>query len=218
MARTYLELQTEVLDHGFSPNRYRARVKRWLNDALGKVARRVNLPTEDVTSPISAVAGTSSYALPSDLVRIDSLRVARSPRDIILTPEDRQTLDTLDQVRGLPTRYALDGQNVVLWPIPDAAYTVNLRYQRVPGQLVDDTNVSPLANEYDDLLICYALWRAYRSEDDAEMARDYERQWRDGLLEIGGDLHGRDPNHVRQVAGMLDVWGDDVPSEPDVTF
>jgi hypothetical protein len=48
-AQTFLNLQDEVLAHGFSATAYRTRVKRWLNEGQWRAARALGL-REHVTT------------------------------------------------------------------------------------------------------------------------------------------------------------------------
>ena len=205
--RTFLELQDEVLAHGFNASRYRPRVKEWLNDAAGRFLRRVEIPARLGSATITTVAGQREYDLPTNMVRVETVRRAGSDPDEHLLSAPFAELDAAGDTRGQPSRYALTGTKLLLHPTPSGVETLTLRMWGLPARMVADIDPSPLEPEYDELLIEYALSRAYRAEDDPEMATFHWQQYEREFARAKFEIENRDPNEVRQVPGMFAVWG-----------
>jgi hypothetical protein len=85
-----------------------------------------------------------------------------------MTPD---ALDAMPAASGRPQRYALAAEGIKLWPTPDAVYSLSVRYFRDPTDMAADADVSILPADWHDLMVTFALSRAYRAEDDAEMAQ-----------------------------------------------
>lgn len=77
-------------------------------------------------------AGTRNYSLPADLVMLDSLKVVDTSDYIVLRQRRWDELEDRDRQTsasdGVPTRYALYGNILRLYPWPDAAYTLVASY------------------------------------------------------------------------------------------
>lgn len=214
--RTFKVLQDEVLDHGFDANVYRGRVKRWLNDGLRRLQRRLEIGDNQSEATIDAAIGVSSYPLPADFVRIAREDTSGGLRVVLAGGADAPVrevtlgeIDARDETeRGQPVFFALTAASLVVWPTPDAAVTLKLRYWSGPPTMVADTDVPDLPDEFAELLVSYALARAYKSEDDFEASAFHQQEWERDLVRMGTDTQYRSRG-PKQVEGMLAVWGDD---------
>lgn len=201
----FLELQNEVLAHGFDQTVYRARVQRWLNEAQSRIARILELPNQYGTATITTVVGTETYNLPSDVVRINGVTNASSPSELtyVEDPADIAYNNQAGQSVGEPQYYTLSsGTTIRLSPIPDAVYSLTLDYYKAPSALSADTDVSTIPSDYHDVMISYALSRAYRSEDDMQMSQFFYSEFMRDLQMLGTDRQSVVRDGPRQVPGM----------------
>jgi hypothetical protein len=202
-AITFLDLQNEVLAHGFNASRYRERVKRWLNEGLHRVARYVAVSPQ--TEALTTVAGESSIELPTGFLRVEALTQDEDNGALAqLTPvEFAHTLPS----SGRPSEYTVSGGYLYLAPSPDRAYSLTLRYWGNPSDFVndDDTFIDvgmPAAmNDYSMLLVSWALSRAYRAEDDAEMSRFHKMEFAEDLNLLKGDVQLSTRGSKRTIGG-----------------
>jgi hypothetical protein len=200
MAYTFLQLQDEVLAYGFSATAYRARVQRWLNEAQHAAIRRVPDRDNLTSSTTSTISGTVAYSLPSDFARLESVvrTVDRAP----LHPISIDWMDTLSAASGTPQLYALDDQGLNLYPTPDGVYALKLRYWKDPVDMAGDTDVPSLPAAHQDILVSYAVSRAFRAEDDQERAVAFMQDFERGITEMAADRRGEVNDGNRQVPGM----------------
>ena len=56
--------------------------------------------------------------------------------------------------------------NIHLWPRPDKAYALLLRYKKRPSELVNSTDVPLLPQEFRELLVIGAAFRIFEIKDD----------------------------------------------------
>ena len=149
------QLQAEVEAHGFDPNVYGARIINYLNDAYALVCRRVDYYIDEATYPFSTVANQINYPLPAGWARIRD--VSDTTRDILIQPVTLRQLDNSGVPSlGPPQFYALDGANLHLWPTPDTAYTLQLRYWLMPTPLANATDIPTLPSDWHRILAEYA--------------------------------------------------------------
>lgn len=137
-----------------------ALIARFLNDIIDDMNRRQVWLFNLVTSPnISTVAGTPSYSIPSDFLRIYNARKTDS-LDYQLSILGQKTLDTLFQsqrdINGYP--YTLTIRNtfregtVSLFPVPDAVYTISINYFKLIPRLTSDASTLDLPVHYESVV------------------------------------------------------------------
>jgi hypothetical protein len=198
-----IALRQEVLNHGFDPLLFASRINTYINDAQSLIARRVDYYVDETQFDFSAAVGTSKYALPANLARIRSLR--DTSRQIEMQEVGLRQIDRSSLSNGAPAYYAIDGQNVHLYPTPDnTTYTMELRYWLMPGTLVNDTDVPSLPLDYHHMLWVYATWICYEAEDDAQMGQYWMTRFEKELAEFAADQKFPSTDSATQVAGMWD--------------
>lgn len=97
-------------------------------------------------STFATVAGTEFYAaptIPSDIVQIDSLRLTVNGRQVVMTEwgyGELEAIATTTNTQAQPVAWAWYADQIRLYPVPDAAYTVTLSYQRAIAAPTLDTD------------------------------------------------------------------------------
>lgn len=159
-----------------------AQIIRAANDARRKLIRR--LPKEYLrkTSTISVVQGTTTYSLASDVQEPLLFRYTSSNAEYIVRKVDseREFYDLLysaSAAQNKPTHYFDAGRDnsgyrqVILYPTPDASYTVNYTYYKDPSRT--ELTTSDLATEIPDVpsylqdaLVSGTIWLFLMTVDD----------------------------------------------------
>jgi len=203
---TYLELQNEVLEHQFSDGKYRPLVKKWLNQAQRRAVIESESRTQEESSSITTSAGDATYELPANFARMIDL--FNSETHQLPQPLDIREYDNLSKSEGQPYAYAVIGNQITFYPTPNAAYPFTLRYWRLPADMVAETDQPEIPVQYHELLIAYAMKKAFQREDDLQMAQAWEAQWEKGILKMRGEVQADVFDGPRQVAGSFaDVHG-----------
>jgi hypothetical protein len=200
--RTYLQLQDEVLAHGFGA-RYRPRVKVWLNEALGKLARQSSSAGLEVEVAVQVAPGVTSYSIPG---LVSTVIDVRDPNGFHLTNVSRQDVDTFPVATGAPGVYTIFQGRLLIAPIPTTATQLTVRYRGRPSRMTFDSDVTGIPSEFEDLLVHYALWHAYLGEDDPEMGNVHKQEWAEGVAEFRRDAQMEDESESRQIQGMMSRW------------
>lgn len=203
---TFVQLYTEVLDHGFDATSYTSRVKTWLNEAQAIIARRLQIRELEVQSTVTTTAGTATISLPSGFIRMNGIVDESYPRKLHFSenPDDLLARNEGGDYTDRPDSYSLTENGILLSPTPDTAYDLTIDYWSRPTDLSADADVSALPADYHFVMLSYALSRAYRSEDDAAMSQFFMQEFQRDLALMATDVQfqAREP---RQVPGM---WGD----------
>lgn len=200
---TFLELQNEVLAHGFDSNTYRARVKNWLNEAQARIARKMQLREQFTSTTITTASGTSTYSIPTDFVRMNGVVDQSYPLELryVEDPDDLLVRNENSANTGRPTEYSLTEDGLLLSPEPDAVYSLTMNYYSRPTDMDDDGDISTLPADYHDVMVSYALSRAYRSEDDMQMSQFMYQEYLRDLSQLSADKQFEVRDAPRQVPG-----------------
>lgn len=157
-------------------------ILRWLNDAMKDISINNNLLQVKATSP--AVAGTSEYSMPTDILTLQSVKFNGS----LLTGLSIQEADTYVQghdstpeATGVPTHYWVWASTINVYPTPQAVGTLMLYYTRVPNVLTLDTDVPEIPAPYHPRLVEYCIAQAYELDDNFESYQKKMQQFQDGM-------------------------------------
>jgi hypothetical protein len=200
---TFQELVEEGLNFQFSESEYEALFKRWLNQAQRRAVIESEIRTQETTESLSAVAGQASYGLPANFARL--IDFFNSETRGLLDPLDARDYDALPPSEGRPYAYAVLGTNLTLYPTPDGPYPLTLRYWRLPADMIQPADTPEIPAQYQELLLAWALKKAYKRENDQAMAQMWEVEWEKGILKMRGEVQGDAFDGPRQVGGS---WGD----------
>lgn len=149
---------------------------RYLNDAQDAFARHT-LCLADSTSPLASlttVAGVNRYPMDARILRVYSVQDDASNL-LNGVPTNRLSMSGTGRPRRFTTRN--DPHSVLLWPTPDAEYTLSLFIARRPLEPMESGGDEPEIPEEFHLVLCdWAAHRALRMVDpDNENAKAGER-------------------------------------------
>jgi hypothetical protein len=171
---TFLTLQNEVQYHIRQRGDLLTFVKDKLNSALLDVMLLVKPPEFQSTFAVTTTAGTSAYALgqasPDDVlavtgVSIDVASVSTANRRLIRgTYEEFDEMDTTDT--GQPRKWFRYANDLILYNrVPDnnggSDYSVTVRILERPTTLSADSDVFPLAPEWEEPVVLRAVAKMF---------------------------------------------------------
>jgi hypothetical protein len=163
---TFAELRAFALGDDFDSTRS-TDAGRFINQALGRLHRALKMPTLDARATVSTVAGTNVYSLPTDFVTLHDDEAILYGTDV-LEPYDISEFDQLTVASGQPRAFALSENLILLYPNPDAVYTLTMRYRAVQT-LTADADVPILPADQQMHLGWFARAKLYLLTDDPDM-------------------------------------------------
>jgi hypothetical protein len=121
----------------------------------------------------TTVAGTSTYALPTDFYKLKGvdIKVAGEWRSIRpFNFNERNRLNESELYWASSTRYRLHGDNILLNPVPDTALEYQLWYTPLAQKLVADTDILKDLNQYVEyVLVDVAIKYLNKEESDVQV-------------------------------------------------
>jgi hypothetical protein len=186
---TLSELQAEVVSHQFSAAQYNPYIVTQVNNAQNYITAQTDFRELQDLEEVTTVAGTATYALPTDFQRLVNVTLELSTGTILPLVSDANTRMDLEEIStGQPERFAIDGTNLRLWPTPSEEYTVRLRYYRIPTTLVNAGDVSEIPIQYHHLLVSYALFHCYQRENDYNAAAYHKQRFDEDIMKCRGEV------------------------------
>jgi hypothetical protein len=186
---TLSELQAEVVSHQFSASQYNPYIVTQVNDAQNYITAQTDFRELQDLEEVTTVAGTATYALPTDFQRLVNVTLELSTGTILPLVSDANTRMDLEEITtGQPERFAIDGMNLRLWPTPSEEYTVRLRYYRIPTTLVNAGDISEIPAQYHHLLVSYALFHCYQRENDYQAAQYHKQRFDEDIMKCRGEV------------------------------
>ena len=153
-------LEDETQPYLFSTSR----LEYWANEANIEACRRSRYLVDN-TQSVSLVSGTSDYDNPDNVIFIKRGKISSEDMPLfICSYKDMDEIPGWETHTGTPTHLILDMSfdKFKVYPIPDAAYTLNLVTINEPETLTNDINIpARFGYSYVDW-ICF---RAYQTKD-----------------------------------------------------
>lgn len=167
------ELLDTMEDYGFDDVQ-RSTLARLVDDAHKELCLREPWPFLEREQPITQAANDNSVTTSSTLGKV--LAFVNKTDNTILEPlrTDSQMKDfvyDLDMT-GTPTNYYFVGDQLYVWPTPDATKQLRIRYLTEPTTLTSDSDDTEFLwpAKHDSVLLYAALSKAYFINDDPQGA------------------------------------------------
>ncbi len=131
--------------------------------------RSLRLEFNELTATFNTVDGQQAYTtaiIPTDIGQIDLLQITSNGRITPLEPEsygELKALTTATTIEGEPSIYAWYAQQIHLYPIPNAIYTITISYlQREAAPANDADGATVWTNAAEPLIRAMAKKFLYR--------------------------------------------------------
>lgn len=179
------KVQQRVRDTSYSSTE----IKNYINDTLNDVYNEYRLPFMQTTQTYTLTVGvsdiTNGSSLPTNFVQAIDLVLTTSGREQVLPYWDIRDVeatypdpdDTSAHPAITPILWYMYGQTAKVFPVPDSAYTLTLRYYKKPTMLSADADVPSLPSEFEELLVVGAAFRVLQVKDNYDQAGVLENKY-----------------------------------------
>lgn len=186
------KVQRRIRDTGYSSTE----IKDYINDAQDDALNEYRLPFMQTTQNYTLTAGvsdiTNGTGLPSNYVQALDIVMTSSGREQTLPYVDVREIDnfypdaddTTINPANTPTRWYFYADTIRVFPVPDEAYTLTLRYYKKPTILVGDDDVPEIPSEFAELLVMGAAYRVLQVKDNYDQAAILENKYDEILQKL----------------------------------
>ena len=144
-----------------------SRVSLYANRALEFIWNAVEHDKAEAIAVSSTTSGENRITLPTDIQELTAISNQSAVPPQLLLPWNVNDIDSSYTYTGTPTNYVLFSDYMELWPTPNSAFSIQLRYKARPATLSSTTGVSSLATKYD-------MAHLYKT---AELCADSLKDW-----------------------------------------
>lgn len=165
-----------------------ALLTRVINDAYKFICARYPFHETRTIGDIDTVASTGSYDVPEDLLVL--YRVWDDTNKKKLKKRGPRYLGSipLNQPTAKPLNYVRAENQLYVFPIPDAIYTLKLFYLRVPDLLEDTTDTPVIPSTWHDGLVLKARHLYYDERGDIGKALYAKNEWKDWVSDKPSEM------------------------------
>lgn len=178
---TYADLRARIEDD-INRTDLTTQVQKAINRAIAFYSRKRMYFNEEIATA-STVANQEYYQIPTYLKEIDSLVITVNSTKYDLVRRTQQWFDSISQntsYTGRPTDFCTYKQQIRLYPIPDAVYTLTISYQKGYADLSASADTNDFTTEAEDLIEARARWWLYsriiKQPDNANIAKSEEME------------------------------------------
>lgn len=158
-----------------------AQLMQWINDGMREIASDNQLLQKSATQTVTP--GTNKYPIPTDILKFHSaIYDGNDLRFVDL--ETAKTEGFLTNSSGTPTTTWVWAGNLVLWPTPDAAKSLELIYTRNPAEVTAVGDVPEVPSSYHIRLVDYCLAQVAQQDDDMQRYAMKMEEFRTGVQNL----------------------------------
>lgn len=172
------KVQQRIRDTGYSSTE----IKNYINDTQNDVFNEYTLPFMEATQNYTLTANVSDITdgsgLPSNFVQGIELSLTTSGREKVVPYIDYKTLDemypdpddTTAHPANVPLYWYYFGETIRVFPKPNEAFTVTLKYYKKPTLLSADADIPEIPSEFEELLVVGPAYRILQIKDNYDQA------------------------------------------------
>jgi len=185
----YTELKQAIQDYTENAETtFVNNIDSFIKQAERRIYNEVQLPILRKNSTGLTASGNTYLQLPDDFLAAYSLAVINSGAYSYLINKDvnwiREAYNSTSTT-GLPKYYSLfDDDTILMAPVPDAAYSLELHYYYIPASIVTATTTW-LGTNYEQVLLYGSLLEAYTfMKGDPDLLALYKERYADGMRQL----------------------------------
>lgn len=139
----------------------------YLNRSYWEILDKFHFREKEVTVTFPTVDGTRLYNVPSPFEALRQLSVTdpdtneHIPLKRMTTQDYESRYDEDSDARAIPTHYVREGCAVRLWPTPDDAYELTMKYWTTLEDLSNSNATPPIPQSWHEIIMFGGVWRAF---------------------------------------------------------
>lgn len=167
-------LRTAVRERLDDPTFDTIKLDRWINWVLQDIYSRADFPFKNKTVNYATTDGTNAHNLTDIAADMDKVsRVLDTTNAVELqycTPEEFNDFSLTTTEENKPAYWTVFGDQLKLYPTPDAAYTLQIEYKAALSDLTDASQSPTLPDRWSEIIVLGAYAKALEWNDDFDYA------------------------------------------------
>jgi len=148
-----------------------------LNRSLWELTEKFPFREKEFSVTFPTVVAVNKYTMPSNFESLLDICVLdpNTNEYALIVRATRVTYDNMQSVtpdnQAMPTEYVRDNDAIILYPIPDLAYTIRMRYLKSISDLTDLNSTLGLPRNWHEIVLLGGIWRGFITLGDYERAQ-----------------------------------------------
>lgn len=159
----------------------------WINEGIRECATLNNLLQKSATS--SSVIGTSEYVLPTDILKMHSIKYDGVKLDILTLQQFDDRVSDADGASGTPLMCYIWAGKIVFFPTPSAVGTITVDYIYTPTPITDADTEIGLPSSYHQRIVDYVLAQIAQQDDNLNMYQLKMQEFETGVRNLKDDQY-----------------------------
>lgn len=205
MAYTLGQLVTDVRNKLDDSSFDSTLIKEFINDTQRYIVNKHYFKFMEGTYSSTLTIDSHSYDLPEAIGTVEGFRITNPDGDetdltgnfMTFQEFDHRYPDPAREDNGKPWRWTIREDNFLVFPKPDKAYTLDIRYIKDPTTLSDDSDVPDIPERFKELLVLGALSRAHKFNDNYDLAQVEQAALDEQLLDVVAKTYTRQTRPLR---------------------
>jgi hypothetical protein len=153
----------------------------WINRSFWEITAKFDFREKEGSYAFLSADGDNEYTVPVDLEALQSIAITQSDgasRTTLtrITKENYLNTYTSDfNLRAIPEHYYREGNKIILSPVPDDIYNIEIKYLKTLTDLISGGSVV-LPQEWHELILFGAAYRGFLVMNDKVSAEFYRNQ------------------------------------------
>tara|TARA_R100001594_G_C4043161_1_gene263623 strand:+ start:1728 stop:2348 length:621 start_codon:yes stop_codon:yes gene_type:complete len=180
---TYSDLKTAIANH-LARTDLTDQMDDFIDLAEARLGRELKTRSQESRTNITTTASIEFVALPTDMRRIRMVRITTDTPSVLQANTPNDLFSNFSNGEARPTNFAIIDDQIMLRPIPDTTYTIELTMSSGMNSLSDSNTTNTVLTRYPDAYLYGSLAPAYRYLLDETRASFYDGLTSTAILEI----------------------------------
>jgi hypothetical protein len=181
---TYAELQSNIADWLHRTD-LSAQIPNFIFLAERKISNNIRARQLEQSTTLTTTAGVQSLSLPTDYSSLKNISISGAVNTVLtLIPDDTLLKYNSNNVNGTPQFYCVQGNNILLSPVPDNSYALTVVYYQDVPPLSSTNTTNWLLREYPYIYLYGALIEASVYVNDPDQVQFYQGKFNDAIQDV----------------------------------
>lgn len=178
----------------------------YVNMALSELCERVHMQSLESTVVSSTTSSTATLALPANInypVYVSNLSITPGSVGRTLDPCPLSAIDSGSTQLGIPRKFAVYRDEILLWPSADSAYSIQIRFQEKVPTLTSSSSTAAIDVRWHEAIAFRASAIAAAMRNDLEGEAVHQARY---LSFVGSTPEDRAVKQRGQPMQFQPVW------------
>ena len=178
---TYSDLKTAIANH-LARTDLTDQMDDFIDLAEARLGRELKTRSQESFTNVST--GDEFVTMPTDLRKVRMVRITTGTPNVLKADTPNDLFSNFGTGQARPTNFCIVGEQIILRPIPDTTYTVQITMGEGMNSLSDSNTTNTVLTRYPDAYLYGSLAPAYRYLLDETRASFYDGLTSTAILEI----------------------------------